>query len=489
MKRRLIAVLLIACCFAMGAIPASAEESYSYLHNGREYFFSDPYVEYGTIFLSAFPQDLECKLLMVPTNTVIQGSVSYRGYHLDDTYDYDKHEWVNIFSEYRSGSASHFFLLKDDDVYYFDGFCVFTEGNLDVLNASEDLVIPGKFPEELALVAPYDPTTAPPVETFYNDVSNDDFYAAGIVYVTEHGLMNGTGNSTFSPNEKLNRAQVATLLYRMEGSPDQAQTNIFGDVPEDEWYTDAVSWAASEGIVNGTGDGYFSPMLEITREQLAAMIERYTEAKEIELPTAQKYVSGFKDTWYVSPYAEDGVRLVWRVGIMNGDSQYNFGPKTIVDRAEAADILMRLDRAIGGEHLTVSIPDTTPDQSLLSKQEKNEMALEVAKQIASVVPTDCSDLERVSIAAQIVSYYCSFCWYTMGGTDYRTPYGVFIKGEYSCAGSTRALGMVLECMGYSWTHANENQYSHQWCELVMDGQQGFADGQVGIAGYGPCWTA
>lgn len=93
------------------------------------------------------------------------------------------------------------------------------------------------------------------------------------------------------------------------------------------------------------------------------------------------------------------------------------------------------------------------------------------------------------MAAQIVSYYCSFCNYTMEGADYRTPFGVFVKGEYSCAGATRALGLVLDCMGYQWTHVNENQYGHQWCSLYMDGQLGFADGQIGLAGYGEHWAA
>ena len=71
----------------------------------------------------------------------------------------------------------------------------------------------------------------------------------------------------------------------------------------------------------------------------------------------------------------------------------------------------------------------------------------------------------------------------MAGKDYCTAYGVFIKGEYSCAGSTRALGLVLTCMGYQWKHINENQYSHQWCELNIDGRVVVADGQTGQVGY------
>ena len=123
---------------------------------------------------------------------------------------------------------------------------------------------------------------------------------------------------------------------------------------------------------------------------------------------------------------------------------------------------------------------------VLTDEDKTAMALVVAKEIAASIPSGegISDIDRVSEAAWIVSQYCSNCTYTMEGKDYRTAYGVFVKGEYSCAGATRALGMVLECMGYEWYHVNEGEYTHQWCRLKMDGKMGYADGQVGWAGYG-----
>ncbi len=120
----------------------------------------------------------------------------------------------------------------------------------------------------------------------------------------------------------------------------------------------------------------------------------------------------------------------------------------------------------------------------LSKEEKKELALEVAWEIVDYIGEEGSDLERVAVAAEIVSIFCANCEYTTEGTDYREAYGVFIKGEYSCAGATRALGMVLDCMGIKWKHINENQWTHQWCEVTIDGEIGFADGMVGWAGYG-----
>lgn len=103
--------------------------------------------------------------------------------------------------------------------------------------------------------------------------------------------------------------------------------------------------------------------------------------------------------------------------------------------------------------------------------ELNAQARVIAQQIANEVLADKSlttDLAKVQKAAQKVAGYASRCSYTMEGDYYASAYGVFIKGEYSCAGTARALGMVLECMGYSWKHINEDGYTHQWVELTMD---------------------
>lgn len=120
--------------------------------------------------------------------------------------------------------------------------------------------------------------------------------------------------------------------------------------------------------------------------------------------------------------------------------------------------------------------------------EKSAMALAVAKQIVAKVDqqlgTGAADLDRVGLAAAYVAGYSQSCVYSSEDKDYRTAYGVFCKGVYTCSGSTRAMGLVLECMGFQWSHANENQNTHQWCILTMDGQKGYADGQVGLVGYG-----
>lgn len=131
----------------------------------------------------------------------------------------------------------------------------------------------------------------------------------------------------------------------------------------------------------------------------------------------------------------------------------------------------------------IPLPRGLVDPAGYRAEKREAKARAVAEEIAASI-TGGTDLERVSMAAAVVADYCSRAMYTMDGEYYATAYGVFVKGEYSCAGATRALGMLLECMGYSWTHVNENLYTHQWVEVYMDGQLGWADGQLGMAAYG-----
>lgn len=127
----------------------------------------------------------------------------------------------------------------------------------------------------------------------------------------------------------------------------------------------------------------------------------------------------------------------------------------------------------------------------LSEEQAAEADLH-AQLLASIVlnnPANNTDLKKVTEAAQLINLYCLKPAYedTAEG-DYRSPYGVFVTKSYSCAGETRALGRVLDFMGFSWTHKNENQNIHQWVIVNMDGQTGYADPQGAYVGYGEYWT-
>ena len=112
----------------------------------------------------------------------------------------------------------------------------------------------------------------------FSDVPDIRWSAKDIAYVVEKGYMNGTGDGKFSPEGTMTRAMVVTVLWRREGSPKVKYSPEFTDVPEKSYYTSAVIWAKNAGIVNGTSKTQFSPTADVTREQLAAMLMRYTDS-------------------------------------------------------------------------------------------------------------------------------------------------------------------------------------------------------------------
>lgn len=108
----------------------------------------------------------------------------------------------------------------------------------------------------------------------FRDVQADDWYADAVQYVVSEGLMNGTDAATFSPDAPMSRAMLVTVLYRLRGEPAVSQDSGFADVASDAYYADAVSWAVGEGIVTGTSQTTFSPDESVTREQMAVLLYR-----------------------------------------------------------------------------------------------------------------------------------------------------------------------------------------------------------------------
>ena len=166
-------------------------------------------------------------------------------------------------------------------------------------------------------------------------VSQNDWFADAVKYVSENKLMNGTSTTSFSPNGNMSRAMLATVLYRMSGETAEADSS-FGDVSSSAYYATAVSWASSKGIVNGTGADAFSPNASITREQLAAMLYRYAGE-----PSVSADLSAYTDTVDISPYASKAVEWCVAKGILSGKSATRLAPQDTATRAECAAMLQR----------------------------------------------------------------------------------------------------------------------------------------------------
>ena len=168
----------------------------------------------------------------------------------------------------------------------------------------------------------------------FTDVTPEDWFYTAVEYLYNEGIMNGTSETEFSPEYELNRATVVTILYRLEGEPEVETADTFSDVEEGEWYTAAVEWAASVGIVNGYEDGTFAPKKAVTREQLAAIIYRYAEFKGI---TIAETTAELGEEAVVSDWAKDNVEWAVSEGLLvEGE---NVNATESANRAEVAAMI------------------------------------------------------------------------------------------------------------------------------------------------------
>ena len=181
-----------------------------------------------------------------------------------------------------------------------------------------------------------------PVETGlpFTDVKADDWFYEAVKYAYDNKLMDGTSSTTFAPLMTTNRAMIVTILWRLEGSPVVNYAMNFSDVESGVWYTEAVRWAAAEGIVKGYSDTVFAPDDTVTREQLATILYRYAEYKEYDV-SAKGDLTTFADGSTVSTWAADG--MTWAVGaqLITGKDGGKLDPTGTATRAEVATILMR----------------------------------------------------------------------------------------------------------------------------------------------------
>ena len=173
----------------------------------------------------------------------------------------------------------------------------------------------------------------------FTDVREADWFYDDVVYAYENGLFSGTSDTTFSPNASMTRAMLVTVLYRLEGQPTVSGRSGFSDVKLNSYYEDAVTWAADNGIVNGTGATTFSPNANVTREQMAAILYRYAQYKQYGT-TASAGLNGFSDAAKVSTYAKAPLSWAFAEKLVNG-SEGRLLPTGNATRAQVAAILHR----------------------------------------------------------------------------------------------------------------------------------------------------
>ena len=179
----------------------------------------------------------------------------------------------------------------------------------------------------------------------FSDVTESDWFYDAVTYAYENGLMDGVGAGLFAPNSETTRAQLVTILHRLAGQPAPSGDSGFSDVETGTWYTDAVAWAAQNGIVNGVSDTQFAPGDDITREQLAVILYRYATYQGYDV-SQRADLSGFVDAGTISTYAQEALSWASAQGLVLGFEDDSLRPQGNASRAQIAAVLMRFCQTV-----------------------------------------------------------------------------------------------------------------------------------------------
>ena len=176
----------------------------------------------------------------------------------------------------------------------------------------------------------------------FTDVGAGTWYYGAAAYACNNGLFAGMTPTTFAPNATMTRAMLVSVLWRLAGAPAPKAPNTFVDVPDGAWYTDAVTWAAENGVVSGIGGSRFDPSGFVTREQTAEILYNYAHSKGYDV-SARADLTAFPDAGSVSGWAEEALSWANAAGLINGtvrDGQTILDPQGSASRAQVAMILM-----------------------------------------------------------------------------------------------------------------------------------------------------
>ena len=300
-------------------------------------------------------------------------------------------------------------------------------------------------------------SAVPVTAAVFSDVPEGIWYEDAVNYTLDNGLMKGTSDRTFSPEEELTRAMVVTVLYRMADSPAVNNETHFTDIPNDAWYKNAVIWAAEQNIANGITYTQFGPDIAITREEIVTLFYRY--ALWDDLPNDNRAdLKTYEDCGEISGYAANAFR--WSVGIhlINGITETTLAPKNFATRAQFAVLLQRF-----GSWTEEQRPDPSKvsDEIYFSEYFEPVLRFIVASDIH--IHDSGSDAREQRLANMFASAY-----QYARTQKYTTVDGAFFAGDFTDRGTTVSMEKFFNIM-------NANTKPETTTGVVMGNHEYFSE--------------
>ena len=257
----------------------------------------------------------------------------------------------------------------------------------------------------------------------------EDWFYNSVEFCYGKGLMKGTTTAEFSPNDNVTRGMFVTMLYRYEGEPAVTPESDFSDITEEDYYYNAVNWAAKNQLVFGINETSFAPDKAISREDMACLIVRYLDFKDIELPYISTCECLFADITNFSEYAFDSAVYMKYTQLMVGDENGYFYPKKSTTRAEVATLFMRLLNNIERpSQITVEIREIPVTTELLTTDETTDL-INILGQIKFHPKMYAEVMYNYAIVVDGCKY--GFCYTSQGLLiNYQMVYGQEIGGSF-----------------------------------------------------------
>lgn len=312
----------------------------------------------------------------------------------------------------------------------------------------------------------------------FTDVSAANWYAENVEVAYEYGIMTGSAENFFNAAGNLSVAETIVMACRLHSTYHGNGAAFEAGAP---WYRPYVDYAKKQGILN---TDYSSYTASVSRADFAVILG--AALPDGALPKISSVEDGaIPDVVSGSSYY-DAVYRLYRAGVLTGnDDKGTFTPASSITRGAAAAIVSRLVDPSLRKAVTLAKAPFEPvpmDQlanlsSLRKKATDDELAqaYEVAREIVTPLAELSLEEQLYGVATALREMFESGMDYSMSSPHYNDPYGYFVLGAASCAGCTRATGLCLNMLGIPYEHVNENQYSHQWCRVNVNGTYWICD--------------
>ncbi|MBR2742318.1 MAG: S-layer homology domain-containing protein [Clostridia bacterium] len=236
------------------------------------------------------------------------------------------------------------------------------DGNAVAVTENGDGTYSFTMPQKAVSITPEfekirDPDDSSAADRFI-DVPETAWYRDAVQWAVDNGVMNGVSVDMFAPDDSATRAMAVTMLWRMAGEPAADFVMPYTDVSDGLWYTEAIRWAASTGIVTGTTETSFSPDEHVTREQLAAILYRSAKAQGKGFTGLWAFRLDYADADEISEYAYEPLCWMTMHGVINGMGDGTLAPKAEATRAQIAAMFMRFAEETADTDISAEAPET-----------------------------------------------------------------------------------------------------------------------------------